>query len=86
MTKQLKKRLDTLARKAGQSPHAYVLSTLEEHVAAAELRERFFADGREAIAETERLGYAYDLQSVRAHQLAKVRGKPAPRLKKVRWS
>jgi hypothetical protein len=49
------------------------------------MRERFHADGREAIDETRREGYAFELQSVRERQMAKVKGKPAPRLKKVAW-
>ena len=62
-----------------------MLRALEEKVSAQELRQRFYEEGSAALHATEDRGYAYDLDSVEKHLLAKVAGKRAPPLKKVRW-
>ncbi len=85
MSKQLKKRIGGLAKKTGQTPHAFMLRALEEKVTAQELRQRFYEEGAAALRATRARGYAYDLDSVEKHLLAKVAGKTAPAMKKVRW-
>ena len=81
----LKARIEKLARKAGKSPHAFVLSALEEHVAQVELAERFLEEAIAADERLQRTGVGYDAAEVHAYLTAKARGKKARRPRPKRW-
>jgi predicted transcriptional regulator len=81
----LKARIEKLARKSGKSPHAFVLSALEEHVARAELAEQFLEEAVAADEELQRSGLGYEAAEVHAYLTAKAQGKKAKRPRPKRW-
>ena len=85
MSKLLKTRIDRLARKTDQTPHAFMLRTLEEQVTAQEARQKFYDDAEQALLDSRERGYGYDLDGVEKHLLARISGKPLPSLQKTKW-
>src|SRR5580693_7278136 len=60
LPKTLKIRITRLAKRAGESPHAFMLRLLEEQVQAVERFEQFLAEARQADERMQegRIGYA----------------------------
>ena len=85
MSKLLKRRIDRLAKKSDQTPHAFMLRTLEDQVKAQEARQKFYDDAERALLNSRERGYGYDLDGVEKHLLAKISGKHQPPLKKTKW-
>jgi predicted transcriptional regulator len=83
--KTLKTRIIRLAKRTGESPHAFMLRLLEEQVAAAERFEQFVADARLADAQMLETGLGYKAADVDAYLDAKVEGRKASRPKLVPW-
>lgn len=83
--KTLKTRITRLAKRAGESPHAFMLRLLEEQVVAAEQFEQFVADARAADAQMQETGLGYAAADVHAYLEAKVAGRKTPRPKPVPW-
>ncbi len=85
LPKTLKTRITRLAKRAGESPHAFMLRLLEEQVQAAERFEQFLAEARQADErmQEDRAGYA----AVDVHEYleTKVTGRKAARPKLVQW-
>lgn len=61
----LKARIDETARKAGVSPHAFMLNTLSVATEQALLRERFGHDAQDARAEMKATDLGHELSAVR---------------------
>jgi predicted transcriptional regulator len=85
LPKDLKDRIDRLARRAGESAHAYMVRLLEERVEAAERFEKFLADAREADARMQRAGTGYRAADVYTYLEARVAGRRKVRPKPVSW-
>jgi predicted transcriptional regulator len=85
LNEELKTRIDKLARKRGESPHAYMILALEDYVARAEQAEAFLRDAIAADEEMQRSGLAYDAKEVHDHLAAKAAGKKTRRPKAKRW-
>ena len=85
LPKRLKSRLDRLARRAGESPHAFMLRALESQVEAAERYQSFLEDGMRADQAMQQSGLGYEAAEVHAYLAARVRGRKARRPKAVRW-
>jgi predicted DNA-binding protein len=85
LPKTLKTRITRLAKRAGESPHAFMLRLLEEQVQAAERFEQFLAEARQADErmQEDRTGYA--ALDVHEYLEAKVTGRKAARPKLVQW-
>ena len=83
--KTLKTRSIRLAKRAGESPHAFMLRLLEEQVAAAERFEQFVADARVADAQMQETGLGYAAADVHVYLEAKVGARKTPRPKPVPW-
>jgi predicted transcriptional regulator len=81
----LKTRIERLARRAGESPHAYMLRLLEERVDAAERFEKFIVEAREADGRMEQSGLGYAAEDVYAYLEARVAGRRKGRPKPVAW-
>lgn len=77
----LKKRIASLAGKAGTTPHALMVSALEDHVAREERWQAFLKEAAEADHAAEAGGPVYAAADVHAHLEAIARGKPARRPK-----
>ena len=81
----LKSRIDRLARRAGESPHAYMVRLLEERVDAAERFDKFVAEAREADERMQQSGTGYAAADVYAYLEARVGGRRKARPKPVTW-
>lgn len=81
----LKNRIDRLARRAGESPHAYMLRLLEERVDAAERFEKFVAEARAADEHMQESGVGYAATDVYAYLEARVGSRRKARPKPIAW-
>ena len=81
----LKARIDQLAKRAGESTHAFMLRALEGHVEAVERYQAFIEEGLQADEAMQRTGLGYAAGDVHDYLAAKVRGRPEGRPKPVRW-
>ena len=85
LPKVLKTRIARLAKRTGESPHAFMLRLLEEQVQAAERFERFLVAARQADARMQESGMGYAAQDVHDYLEAKVAGRQKARPKPVQW-
>ena len=85
LPRRLKSRVERVARRAGESPHAFMLRTLENQVEAMERYQAFLDDGMRADEAMQQSGVGYDAKDVHAYLEAKARGRAVPRPKTVRW-
>jgi predicted transcriptional regulator len=85
LPKTLKSRITRLAKRAGQSPHAFMLRLLENQVQAAERFEQFIADAREADHRMQESGQGYAAADVHEYLKARIAGRGATRPKPTRW-
>ena len=85
MSQLLKRRINRLAKKAEQPPHAFMLRTLEEQVTAQEARQKFYDDAEQALLDSRKRGYGYDLDGVEKHLLGKIAGHKQAPPKKTKW-
>ena len=83
--RSLKTRIERLARKAGETSHAFMLHALEGQVEAAERYQAFLRDGVRADEAMLRSGLGYAADDVHAYLEAKVAGRRARRPRPVRW-
>ena len=83
--RQLKTKIERLARNTGESSHAFMLRALEGQVEAAERYQAFLRDGVRADEAMLRSGLGYAAQDVHAYLEAKVAGRRARRPRPVRW-
>jgi predicted DNA-binding protein len=85
LPKTLKSRITRLAKRAGESPHAFMLRLLEERVQAAERFEQFLAEVRQADERMQEDRTGYTAVDVHEYLEAKVTGRKATRPKPVQW-
>jgi predicted transcriptional regulator len=77
----LKKRIASLAAKASTTPHALMVSALEDHIAREERWQEFLKDAAAADRAAEAGGPVYAAADVHSYLDAIARGKPARRPK-----
>lgn len=82
---RLKARVERAARRAGESPHAFMVRALESQVEALERYERFIADGMRADEAMQQSGLGYEASDVHAYLETKAKGRVARRPKAIRW-
>jgi predicted DNA-binding protein len=85
LPKTLKARITRLAKRAGESPHAFMLRLLEEQVRATERFEQFLAEARQADERMQQGGIGYAATDVHEYLKAKVTRRKATRPKPVQW-
>jgi len=85
LPKTLKARITRLAKRGGESPHAFMLRLLEEQVQATERFEQFLAEARQADKRMQEGGIGYAAADVHGYLEAKVIGRKATRPKPVQW-
>ena len=83
--RNLKTRIERLARNTGESSHAFMLRALAGQVEAAERYQAFLQDGVRADEAMLRSGLGYAAADVHAYLEAKVAGRRARRPRPVRW-
>lgn len=81
----LKKRALNAARELGVSPHAFMVSAIEQAARSTEQRLRFIAEAKLAREEMLETGQGLDADEVHAYLQAKVEGKKVARPKKRSW-
>jgi predicted DNA-binding protein len=85
LPKTLKTRITRLAKRAGESPHAFMLRLLEEQVQATERFEQFLAEARQADERMQEGGIGYAASDVHEYFEAKAKGRKMARPKPVQW-
>ncbi len=81
----LKQRAANAAQQLGISPHAFMVSAIEQAATATEQRARLIADARLARNEMIETGKGVDADDVHAYLKAKVSGKKAAKPKARPW-
>ena len=85
LPKTLKSRITQLAKRAGESPHSFMLRLLENQVQAVERFEQLIADAQDADQRMQETGQGYPAVHVHGYLEAKIAGRKTPRPKPVRW-
>jgi predicted DNA-binding protein len=85
LPRTLKSRIARLAKRAGESPHAFMLAMLEQQVEAAERFDRFVRDARQADERMQESGEGYAAADVHRYLEARIAGRTAARPKPARW-
>ena len=85
MPSRLKTRIERLAKRTGETSHAFMLRALEGQVESAERYQAFLQDGIRADEAMLRSGLGYAADDVHAYLRAKVAGRRARRPRPVRW-
>jgi predicted transcriptional regulator len=85
LSEDLKKRAVNAAQELGVSPHAFMVSAIEQAARATEQRIRFVAEARSARDEMLDTGQGMDADEVHAYLQAKVSGKKVEKPKKRPW-
>ncbi len=81
----LKKRATHAAQQLGVSPHAFMVSAIEQAALLAEQRASFIADAKAARDEMIETGKGLDADVVHAYLKAKVSGKKATKPRARSW-
>ncbi len=82
---ELKKRAADAAQRLGISPHAFMVSAIEQAATATEQRARLIADAKAARDEMAETGKGFDADDVHAYLKAKVSGKKVARPRARSW-
>lgn len=85
ISSRLKSRIVKVARRAGETPHSFMVRALEDQVDAAERHQRFVEDAVTADEAMQKTGRGYAMEDVHRYLEAKARGRPAKRPAPVRW-
>ncbi len=85
LPKDLKSRITRLAKRSGESPHAFMLRLLENQVQAAERFERFLDDARQADQRMQASGKGYAAAEVHDYLEARIAGRKVTRPKPAQW-
>ena len=85
LPKTLKARITRLAKRARESPHAFMLRSLEEQVQAAERFDGFIADAKQADERMQKSGSGYLARDVHRYLKARIAGRNTARPKLVQW-
>ena len=81
----LKQRAAHAAQQLGMSPHAFMVSAIEQAATSAEQRARFVADARQARDEMIATGKGFDADDVHAYLKSKASGKKIAKPKAKSW-
>lgn len=81
----LKKRAANAAHELGVSPHAFMVSAIEQAAHSTEQRLRFIAEAKSAREEMIDTGLGLDAEEVHAFLKAKVSGKKLTKPKARSW-
>ncbi len=82
---ELKSKIERHARRAGESPHAFMLRALAGQVEAEDRYQSFLRDGVKADEAMMRSGLGYAAEDVHAFLEAKIAGRRARKPRLVRW-
>ena len=80
----LVRKIRTLARKAGSTPHAWMVDAIEREADDSAAREAFYAAGEAELEKIDAGGPTYAAEDVYAYLRAKVAGKNPPRPRPIK--
>ena len=81
----LKQRAANAAQQLGISPHAFMVSAIEQAATATEQRARFISDAKTARNEMIETGKGFDADDVHSYLKAKVSAKKVAKPKARSW-
>ena len=79
----LKARINSAAKAAGKTPHAFMIEALAEQTEREERRRDFLNTAIAAEKETTKTGITYDADEVHGYLRAKISGKSSRRPKPI---
>ena len=82
---ELKQRTAEAARRAGITPHAFMVAAIEQATASAETRAHFVAQAEAARKDMLDSGKGYDAAALHGHIRDRIAGKRIPRPKARQW-
>lgn len=85
LPEDLKKRVTNAAHDLGVSPHAFMISAIEQAATATEQRVRFIAEANKARDELIETGNGLNADDVHAFLKAKISGKKVAKPKMRTW-
>ena len=85
LPQELKKRAAAAAQARGITPHAFMVSAIEQAAALAEKRAAFISEAAAARNAMLKTGKGYSAGEVHAYLRSRVGGKPAKRPKAKSW-
>lgn len=85
LSEQLRRRISSLAKSAGISPHAFMVNAIERQAEAAEKQRAFHAEALAADAEMERTGRGHRLDDVETWFIARLKGRKPKPARAVSW-
>ena len=85
LSDELKQRAVAAAEMKGVSPHAFMVSAIEQAATAAEQRAGFVGEAQAAREQMLRTGKGYDADEVHAYLKAHIAGKKAVKPKAGSW-
>ena len=80
----LKARINSAAKAAGKTPHAFMIEALAEQTEREERRRDFLDAALATEKETAKTGITYDADEVHAYLRAKISGKSSRRPKPIK--
>ena len=84
LPEELKERINEVAHKVAQTPHAYMVDAIAEKVERDEKHQAFLKAGEESYAHFKATGIAYRHEDVRKYILQRAAGKKVRRPKPIR--
>lgn len=75
LSEQLRRRVSSLAKSTGVSPHAFMVSAIERQAEAAEKQRSFHAEALAAEKEMEQTGTGHRLEDVEKWFTARLKGR-----------
>ena len=81
----LKRRIDRLARKAAETPHALMIRALEAQIDAMERHEAFKREAKRADNAMEQSGLGFEADAVHRYLRSRIKGRKAKRPRPIAW-
>lgn len=85
LSERLRRRVRSLARSTGVSPHALMVEAIERQADALEKEREFHAEALEADAEMLRTGTGYRLKDVETWFMQRLKGRKVKLPRAVSW-
>lgn len=85
LTPALRRRVASLAKSEGVSPHAFMVVAIERQAAEAEARRSFIEEADAADEDMTRTGLGYRHDEVKTWFAERLKGRPAKAPKARKW-
>jgi predicted transcriptional regulator len=85
MSSAIKRRIAKLAAQQETTPHAFMVTAIEEKIEAEEARAAFLSEAEQRLAQMEKTGEGIPAEEVFDYLMRRAEGKPArrPRARKI---